>query len=288
MKISVRRITLLVCYLVALCAIAWFTYSGWDYYRSPLIERPRHPLYWSLKPGGTLGLRFGIAGAGMMTLMLVYSLRKRVRLFRRIGKVRGWLDFHILLGIIGPLFIVLHSSFKVGGLVALAFWSMVAVAVSGVAGRFLYAQIPRSRAGDELSLAQVHKLDAELTRELVEDFGLPASEATLLEGLAEQDLERQRSVWTLLLRLPIDAWLLRRRLRRFRRRFPALDRSLLRRLGQTVRRKALLRRRIRLWDSLHRVFHYWHVAHKPFAIVMYLFMFVHIAVAWWTGYAWQY
>ena len=39
-----------------------------------------------------------------------------------------------IVGICGPLFIILHSSFKVGGLVALSFWSMIAVAVSGIAG----------------------------------------------------------------------------------------------------------------------------------------------------------
>ena len=50
--------------------------------------------------------------------------------------------------------------------------------------------------------------------------------------------------------------------------------------------KALLHRRILLWDRLHELFHYWHVFHKPFAVVMYLFMIVHIAVAVMTGYGW--
>jgi hypothetical protein len=36
----------------------------------------------------------------------------------------------------------------------------------------------------------------------------------------------------------------------------------------------------------HELFHYWHVLHKPFALVMYLFMAVHVAVAVMTGYAW--
>ena len=72
----------------------------------------------------------GIAGAGMMTLMLLYSLRKRVRWFHRLGSLSRWLDVHIFLGIVGPCLVVLHSAFKVGGLVALSFWSMVAVVVS--------------------------------------------------------------------------------------------------------------------------------------------------------------
>ena len=49
-------------------------------------------------------------------------------------------------------------------------------------------------------------------------------------------------------------------------------------------RRRVLRRRILLWDALHRLFHYWHVVHKPFAIVMYLFVVVHVAVATLPGY----
>ena len=40
------------------------------------------------------------------------------------------------------------------------------------------------------------------------------------------------------------------------------------------------------WSQLQGLFHYWHVIHKPFAIVMYLFMIVHIVVASVTGYGW--
>src|SRR6185503_19373286 len=63
------------------------------------------------------------------------------------------------------------SSFKVGGLVSISFWSMVAVALSGVFGRYLYLQIPRTRAGEELTLAEVEKADLELAARLKEEFG---------------------------------------------------------------------------------------------------------------------
>ena len=56
---------------------------------------------------------------------------------------------------------------------------------------------------------------------------------------------------------------------------------------RVVRQKAHVhRRRIVLWDRVHELFHYWHVLHKPFALVMYLFMLVHVAVAFVTGYGW--
>lgn len=179
------RLFLFALYGISLAVVLRLGLEGAPYYLTPLEERPRHELYWTLKPGGSHGQLYGVVGSGMMVLMLLYTVRKRFRPLRRWGHLRVWLDLHIYLGIMGPLLIVLHSSFKVQGLVAISFWSMVAVASSGVLGRYLYMRILRSEAGD----------------------------------------------WT------------------------------------------------------HRVFHYWHILHKPFALAMYIFMTVHIAVAWVTGYA---
>ncbi len=279
-----HRGALVSLYLAGLGTIAVFLARGFDYYRTPLPERPRHEMYWELKPGGSLGRQFGIAGASMMVLMLGYSLRKRWRPLRRLGAVRMWLDYHIFLGVCGPLFIVLHSSFKVRGLVALSFWSMVAVALSGVLGRYIYRQIPRSRAGDELSLTEVEAQDRELSRQLVESFGLPPEAIAELEAAAEAGLDPGRSLPSLLAAAAADSLTLRRRLGCFRRQH-ALEPGLGRRFERTVTRKALLRRRLVLWPALRRIFHHWHVVHKPFALTMYLFMIVHVAVAWMTGYA---
>jgi hypothetical protein len=65
-----------------------------------------------------------------------------------------------------------------------------------------------------------------------------------------------------------------------------VPRTVLRELERVALQKAFVRRRIVLWDRLHELFHYWHVLHKPFALVMYLFMVVHVAVAVVTGYGW--
>jgi len=284
-KVAPQRLVLVGLYVLFLGSLAWFALQGLPYYLTPLAERPRHPLYWQLKPGGSWGLAFGIAGAAMMIVMLLYSVRKRFALLRRLGPVSDWLDFHILLGLCGPLFILLHSSFKVQGLVALSFWSMVAVATSGIAGRYLYRQIPHSNAGDELSLAEVEKLDQELARQLMDEVGLDTDAIRQLDAVAEIGTGAKQSLFGMVLRFPYDTLALRFRLRRFRRDFPAVDRRLRRRFELLATHKVRLHRRILLWQRVRELFHYWHVFHKPFAVVMYLFMVVHIGVAWMTGYA---
>lgn len=271
-------------YAATLAALALLAWRGRDYYALPLLERPHHALHWELKPGGSVGRWYGIAGATLMTAMLGYSLRKRLPGLRYAGRLGTWLDLHIWCGITGPLLIVLHSALKVGGLIAIAFWSMVAVATSGVFGRFLYAQIPRTAAGDQLTLDDARRLDAELSARLRSEFGLSAAELTPLDP-AVASSPAGASVAAALLALAIEPLRLRRRLARFRSEHRRLPHEVLARLTALAGQRALLHRRLALWRKLHELFHYWHVFHKPFAVLMYLFAVVHIAVAWATGYA---
>lgn len=277
-----RRWLLVALYAATLAALATLAWRGRDYYRLPLLERPHHPLHWELKPGGSIARWYGVAGATLMTAMLAYSVRKRAGWLRRAGSLGAWLDFHIWCGVTGPLLIVLHSALKVGGLIAIAFWSMVAVAGSGVFGRFLYAQIPRTAAGDQLSLEEARRLDAELGARLRDEFDLDEAELAALDPPGGAG---GASLAVTLAGLAFEPIRLRRRLARFRARHRALPHLVLARLGDLAAQRALLHRRLALWRSLHELFHYWHVFHKPFAVLMYLFALVHIGVAWATGYA---
>ena len=286
MRSSPRRIILILLYAAALGFVAHLALLGSDYYLTPMVERPRHPDYWQLKPGGARGLAYGIAGASMMVVMLLYTVRKRLAWLRRLGSLRAWLDFHIFCGVVGPLLVVLHSSFKVHGLVALSFWSMVVVALSGIVGRYLYVQFPRRRSGDELGLAEAQALSERLAERLRGEFRISVDSLAELDRLALAGTEREKGLLALLLRLPLDGLRLRWRLRRYRRSLGGGSRRLFGELLATVRQRALLERRIRLWERLQRLFHYWHVLHKPFAVIMYLFMIVHVAVALATGYGW--
>jgi hypothetical protein len=283
--LSLFSVSLGLLYLASAGVLLFLLWSGSSYYETPLQARPRHPGYWTWKPGGSTGLMLGVVGSSMMVLMLVYSLRKRVRAFGRLGPLNRWLDVHIYLGTVGPLLVVLHSSFKVKGLVALSFWSMVAVALSGVLGRYLYLQIPRTRAGEELTLGELLKQDQALSERLTRDFRLDARLLQRLDALAAPATERAGLLSALASALLADLTL-RIRLRGFSRECRGVPRHLATEFLGLARRKAVLRRRIVFWDAAHRLFHYWHVVHKPFAVVMYVFMVVHVVVASMTGYGW--
>lgn len=280
----VWRVFLAALYCAAIGGILYLAWRGRSYYLTPLIERPRHPDFWALKPGGTRGIVYGITGASLMVLMLAYSLRRRWSPMRDWAALRYWLDLHIFCGIVGPLLIVLHSSFKVQGLVALSFWSMVAVAGSGVLGRYLYLQIPRAASGDRMSLTEVEKERRRLAEELLQEESISEADLAPLSEIVEEEATRRKSLWSLFLHLPTDRWRLKRRFNAFARSLGSKDHPVSRRWIHVAWQRALLERRLRLLSELQALFHYWHVIHKPFAVIMYLFMLVHIGVATMTGY----
>ena len=258
--------------------------AGADFYRTPLLERAHHDGYWQWKAGGSVGHKLGIVGSSMMVLMLLYSVRKRVGALRRVGPLSRWLDVHIYLGVFGPLLVILHSSFKVQGLVALSFWSMVVVATSGVLGRYLYLQIPRTRAGEEVAFAELEAQDRALSEQLRTRFRLDEAQVARLDALVA--IPSRTGLVGGFVRLVTDDLRLRSGLRAFAAGCRSVPAPVVREFERVVRQKAQVHRRILLWDRVHELFHYWHVLHKPFALVMYLFMIVHVAVALVTGYGW--
>ncbi|HXY40441.1 MAG TPA: hypothetical protein VEQ10_12270 [Vicinamibacteria bacterium] len=285
MKPSAARCLLITAYLASFAVVAWLFVRGASYYATPLGERAHHAGYWDYKAGGRVGHALGVAGTAMLVTMLAYSVRKRVPMLRRAGPLSLWLDGHIYLGVFGPLLVVLHSAFKVQGLVALSFWSMVLVAASGVLGRYLYLQIPRTRAGEELALADLERQDRELAALLRTRFGLSEAQLAQLDALPGGGA--RPGVLGGLVGIVTDDLRLRSAVRGFAGSCRSVPPTVFREFERVVRQKAHVRRRIRVWDRLHSLFHYWHVLHKPFAVVMYVFLAVHVAVALATGYGWR-
>lgn len=233
-------------------AVAWY---GYTYYSTPTEDRFFHASHALLKPSGAWGHGFGIAGSLCMIFgILLYMARKRFRFLARFGALKHWLEFHIFLCTLGPVLVLYHTSFKFGGLVAISFWSMVAVFLSGIIGRFIYIQIPRTIEGRELSLSEVRDMKSGIGTELAESYHIPAeaSVKAVRKALKAQRVgrdERQRII-----------------------RLVKQERTLNRRIGRLV--------------TMQRIFHYWHVAHLPFALVMLIIMVIHVIVTIVFGYRW--
>ena len=93
-------------------------------------------------PGSDLGYNLGLIGGIAMLLALLYSAAKRVRLMTTWMHMGHWFTVHMILGIGGPIFIMLHSKFALESINGtLAFWSMWLVFISGFIGRYLHTKL---------------------------------------------------------------------------------------------------------------------------------------------------
>ncbi|MFQ5472679.1 MAG: hypothetical protein ACE5FA_07330, partial [Dehalococcoidia bacterium] len=119
----------------------------------------RDELY--ITPESGMGYGLGVVGTALMVLLLLYSLRKRLRLMRTWGPIRYWFSIHMLLGLIGPLAILFHSGFRLGSHnSAVALWCVVIVSSSGVIGRLIYPKIHYGLYGRRATLAALERAAA--------------------------------------------------------------------------------------------------------------------------------
>ena len=241
--------------------------------------------------GDDMGYWIGVTGAVMMLLLLLYPLRKHIHFAHRWGNIRFWFWLHVVLGVLGPLLILLHSNFKTSSLnAAVALYSMLLVAGSGVAGRFIFQHINRGLQSEQSDLQDLLRRSG-MDREDAQSrlAFAPAVEQRLKEfELREQNpdtglLSTARAVFW----LPLLQW------RTYRQCAAELD-ALLPRMAASQRwsKEDLKRRRLRAKRMVDRylnavvrvaqftaysfLFSLWHVAHIPFVYVLILTALVHV------------
>jgi hypothetical protein len=292
-----HRSRLAAAWLASLTLIVCLGVYGFSYYRLGLEDRPLSPLHPLLRPSGTIGLRLGMLSVVLFCILFLYPIRRHVKWLSSIGKTRNWLDFHVLVGISAPIIVTYHASFKFGGVAGAAYWIMIAVAVSGFAGRYIYAQIPRSLNTAQLSWSELQTQSAELAAQIEQQTLFRMDDlAPLLQIPSPAQVRAMpfaAMLWTMLtmdLSRPLLVSRLRRRvLHGFERittlgglfpsRHPELEDIISR-----VRQQSWLRAKMVFLERVHSIFHLWHVIHRPFSYSFAALVAIHIAVVLLMGY----
>jgi hypothetical protein len=289
MNNTIHRLFILFLFVTALSSVGIIAFRNIDYYILPDEERPFHVRYDELKPSGIESHGYGIIGSSMIIIgVIMYSSRKRVRAFNQIGKIKYFLEFHIFLCLLGPMLILYHTTFKFGGIVAVSFWSMSAVALSGIVGRYLYVQIPKGIQGNELDIRELEAVNGQLRTQLMEQYGLDEIDVKKIDALAVPKQPQSVSLVSLLLFFVIGDLTLRSRLSRIVRHLHShsVDHHTASRVTAVAGERIKLLRRIQFLEQLKHYFHYWHVIHLPFSMIMFIILFVHVGVAVAFGYTW--
>jgi len=160
--------------LILAGAITGVSLGAWDYYGLPAAARPTHHHHALLRPSGRVGLSCGIAGTALFILNLTYLLRKRLTGVAWLGTLRSWMNWHILSGLAGAGFVLVHCAYlPQSSLGILALSGLAVVIVTGLVGRYIYAHVPRSFEGAELRREQL-KGRVDEARAALESFGVEA------------------------------------------------------------------------------------------------------------------
>jgi len=238
-----------------------------------------------------LGYLLGILGGSLMLVLLLYPLRKRLRFMRYLGPVKYWFRSHMMLGVIGPSCILFHANFQLGSLNSnVALICMLAVALSGVVGRFIYSKIHNGLYGQKTSLQQLQQQKSASEGRLATCFKLIPD---LHDRLNRYEASIVNPSNWFLLRIIFGSTLKLRSYWLFVIVRRQLYRALKQQAGkQQVSRRALrkhyfeLRRylqayfatlqRIASLGFYERVFSLWHVLHMPLFIMMVITGIVHV------------
>jgi len=263
--------------------------NGYQYYTTPLEERFFSADHVMLKPSGAWGHGFGIIGTLMMIVGVgVYMIRKRYRKFFNLGYLKHWLEFHIFLCSVGPVLVLYHTAFKFGGIVSVSFWSMVLVVLSGVVGRFIYIQIPRTIQGQELSINELNSMKESLALRIRKVLSEDSSTLYKLESIASTDRYKSLRLTAAIGLFIKDYFTTKQLMRIFRKKMTLLGLSKSEReeLIHAAKNEIVIARRIAFLRTSQKLFHWWHIFHLPFAISMFVIMIVHVIVTIVFGYKW--
>jgi hypothetical protein len=276
--------------LLVVLVLGAITVIGAPYYFAPAAERVRSTLHPWLKPSGYIGQSAGILSLAIFVALWLYPLRKRFRWLAGTGSMARWLDVHVSLALALPLLAAVHAGWHFQGLIGLGFDAMLAVWLSGLVGRYLYSRIPRSRTGLELGAEETARRRRDLVAEIARRSGLPAERVESLLGEDPWPCEGLGLLGTLrqLIRDDWARWRATRALARALARRPGrrLERRTLKEVRRLARREMALMQQARLLGATQRLFRFWHVVHRPFAIAALAAVVVHVVVAVAMGVTW--
>jgi hypothetical protein len=292
-----HRIRLYALYILAIATnLAIFIY-GFDYYKLAAVDRPFSPKHHMLRPSGPIGLYLGFLGVSLFVGIFLYPIRKHWAWLATKGKTRHWLDIHVLMGLTAPFIIAFHSTLKFRGIAGMAFWIMFAVSASGVVGRYLYAQIPRRVTTAELTMKELQELQEQLAQQLAAQKLLPEADLRALLRLPDANfIKRLPTLIAIPYMMILDVVRLFgvARLRRSALSFgesigtfagflPTRHRELEKAI-RAAAEEAALSKRVLFLSRSQKVFHLWHVVHKPFSYAFAVLAILHIGLQFFLGY----
>ena len=242
-------------------------------------------------PDEGIGYALGYVSVALMLLLLVFPLRKRFAFLRFFGATKEWFKRHQLFGIVAPILGLYHCNFTIGSINSrMALFSALAVAGSGIVGRFIYTKVNRGLHGHKTALKElVARIPSTLPQE--------ARTLTFAPEFVRKVTEFDKTVLSpptsvldcfklpvqLAYRTRVEQW----RLNSFARRkimvesiYSPTVTANRRKLEKAMSRYiAMHLRQVRVvagYTAYQRLFSLWHKIHRPFFVILVVTIAAHI------------
>lgn len=248
------------------------------------------PLQRFITPSRGAGYILGIVGGSMMLVVLLYPLRKYVPGLGFMGTVPAWFRAHMVLGTVGPILVLFHSTFSLGATNSnVALICMLLVCGSGIIGRYFYGRVYDEFHGRQSTLSELKAVSDTLHKQ--------TSTVEVLPDMLSYIEQEEKRLFE-----PAHSWLGRiwypftigyrsvrteARMHRTIRRMVAMAATTSRpiawqqkRLSAAcelyAKRRLDARRRVLEYSLYAKVFSFWHVLHVPLFILLLIAGTVHV------------
>lgn len=253
--------------IVTLILISW----GW-------LQREE---YWIRAEEG-IGYLFGIIGAVMMLLLLLYPLSKKARFMRNIVATRYWFKGHMILGIAGPLLILFHCNFGTGSTNSnVALFSMLLVVFSGLVGRYLFRQTHKGLYGKQLNYEELRNQHLIYKKNLQQSSLNTDQVCLLLDEIESISNDPDKSLihsWKNILKVRKKSKQLYRQLKKLTKKITVQQRHPIIDLKTNVQAELQTLQSMAGLAFYNRLFSIWHVVHLPFFYMLIVTAIVHVVV----------
>lgn len=270
---------ILVLFSFALCVILFI---GWRLCRFELIT-----------PEYGIGHKLGILGTSLMLIALIYPVRKRISALSAIGSVKMWFRIHMICGILGPVCILFHTTFRLGSLNStVALISTLIVTISGFVGCFIYCKIHFGLYGRRASLLELRDNFQQQKEQVKKQFALIPGIKEEIFKLSDYVLKPRTSLFgsikvvlSIGWRTIFVLWKIKLITNIYLRQSSA-SKSWTRAIKRIIRRKVRIEAQLFLSQAVsvarfgffERLFALWKVLHIPLTYILAVVIIVHVIV----------
>lgn len=273
-------------FVVGAVSLAALTVIGWHYYALARPMRMTSPLHKAFRSSGLVGHGVGVIATAVMMCNFLYAVRKRVIRLRGLGTLRDWLNVHMLIGVMTPMFIAFHAAFQSNNLLASGTaLSLTVVVATGLFGRFLLGFVPSGELGN-IGIADLTERWQQRRDQLYALAGEVRNTPGWrgLDRHLEATPKQGQGLFGGLIGLLVEGRLLNEELRPLAPLFAS--EKLFNAFAMGCRELLRLRLQIDRYDGLRQLMHSWRIFHIVLSALLVVIIAGHIGVSLYLGYGW--